>query len=78
MRQGTFREVIVSQVLRPISADGDAIVDPNDEVPDNFRLQTIAEKRFGGRWIRVSRLMEIVPVNGDAEVPGPGSAEAPK
>ena len=61
MKQGTFREVLVSQVLRPTSAEGDAIVDPDEELPENFRLETIAEKRFGARWIRISRATEILP-----------------
>jgi hypothetical protein len=68
MRQGTFREVVVSQVLRPTSARGDLIVDPDDVFPENFRLQTMVEKRFGGRWIRISRLEEVVPVEVSAPV----------
>ena len=61
MKQGTFREVLVSQVLRPTSAKGEAIVDPDEELPENFRLETIAEKRFGARWVRISRVAEILP-----------------
>ncbi len=61
MQQGTFREVLVSQVLRPTSADGEAIVDPDEELPENFRLEMIAEKRFGARWLRISRVTEILP-----------------
>ena len=61
MQQGTFREVLVSQVLRPTSAEGEAIVDPDEELPENFRLETVAEKRFGARWIRISRVTEILP-----------------
>lgn len=67
MRQGTFREVIVSQVLRPMSAQGDPIVDPEDEIPGSFQLETIAEKRFGGRWIRISRVVAIEPTAGPTE-----------
>ncbi len=61
MQQGTFREVLVSQVLRPTSAEGEAIVDPDEELPENFRLEMIAEKRFGARWLRISRVTEILP-----------------
>jgi hypothetical protein len=75
MREGTFREVVVSQVLRPTSARGDLIVDPDDVFPDNFRLQAIAEKRFGGRWIRISRLEEILPV--ETDVSAAGAPETP-
>lgn len=59
MQQGTFHEVLVSQVLRPTSAKGEMIVDPAEELPAGFRLKTLKEKRFGARWIRISRLVEI-------------------
>lgn len=59
MQQGTFREVIVAQALRPTSADGHFGVDPDDVLPDYFHLETIAEKRFGGRMARLSRLVSI-------------------
>jgi hypothetical protein len=57
MKQGTFREVLVSQMIRPSSADGDPVVDPDDELPASFELQTLAVKRFGARWVRISRLV---------------------
>jgi hypothetical protein len=59
MRHGTFREVLVSQVIRPTSARGDPVVDPDEVLPENFHLETVTEKRFGARWIRISRLKEI-------------------
>jgi hypothetical protein len=59
IRHGTFREVIVSQVIRPTSAKGEPVIDPDEELPENFHLETLAEKRFGARWIRISRLTEI-------------------
>jgi hypothetical protein len=34
-------------------------VDPDDLMPPGFKLETIAEKRFGGRWMRLSRLTAI-------------------
>jgi hypothetical protein len=61
LREGTFRDVIVAQALRPTTADGDMGVDPDDLMPPNFRLETIAEKRFGGRWARLSRLVAVDP-----------------
>lgn len=61
LQQGTFREVIVSQALRPTSAQGDLGVDPQDILPDNFRLEPFAQKRFGGRWTRLSRLVAVEP-----------------
>jgi hypothetical protein len=59
LRQGTFHEIIVVQVLRPTSALGDIIVDPDDVLPDSFQVQPITQKRFGGRWIQLSRLVKI-------------------
>lgn len=59
LREGTFRHVFVAQVLRPTTAQGDLIVDPNEVLPPAFRLETVAEKRFGARWIRISRLTGI-------------------
>jgi hypothetical protein len=61
VNQGTFHEVFVAQVLRPTSARGETIVDPDDELPASFRLEPLATKRFGARWIQVSRLTMIEP-----------------
>lgn len=55
--QGTFREVIAVQTLRPTSANGDMGGDPNDLMPPTHRLEPIAEKRLGGRWARQSWLV---------------------
>lgn len=54
--QDTFRSVIAAQALRPTSAKGDLGVDPEDLLPASFRLEPFAVKRFGGRWIRLSRV----------------------
>ncbi len=61
MREHTFSEVIVAQALRPTTANGNFGVDPEDAMPKNYRLETIAEKRFGGRMARLSRLVSIEP-----------------
>ncbi len=59
LREGTFREVLVAQVIRPTTPQGDPIVDPDEILPAAFRLETVAEKRFGARWIRISRLAGV-------------------
>ena len=59
MKEGTFTEVIVSQALRPTSPEGGWGVDPDDLLPDNFHLEPIAQKRFGGRFARLSRIVAI-------------------
>lgn len=61
MAQGTFREIIVAQALRPTTPGGKFGVDPDDVLPDNFRLELLAEKRFGGRMARLSRLVAVDP-----------------
>lgn len=69
LREGTFREVIVAQALRPTSAKGDMGVDPEDLMPESYHLETIAEKRFGGRWARLSRLVSIDEVSAEKTPP---------
>ena len=61
MGLGTFREVIVAQAIRPISGDGGMGVDPDDLLPPSFHLEVIAQKRFGGRLDRLSRIVSIDP-----------------
>lgn len=61
LKEGTFDEVIVAQALRPTSEQGDLGVDPDDLMPDSFHLEPIAQKRFGGRIARLSRLVSIDP-----------------
>jgi hypothetical protein len=61
MGQGTFSEILVTQAIRPSSADGDMGVDPDDLLPPTFHLQKLAEKRFGGRLDRISRIVSIDP-----------------
>jgi hypothetical protein len=61
LAEGTFGEVIVAQTLRPTSVRGEMGVDPNDLMPPEFHLETIAEKRFGTRWARLSRVVSIEP-----------------
>ena len=61
MGQDTFREVLVTQAIRPTDADGDMGVDPNDLMPPSYHLETIAEKRFGGRLDRISQIVSIDP-----------------
>ncbi|MDB6128635.1 MAG: hypothetical protein JWM35_2531 [Verrucomicrobia bacterium] len=59
MAQGTFREILVSQALRPTTPNGRFGIDPDDVLPPNFHLETLAEKRFGGRMERLSRLISV-------------------
>ena len=65
LKEGTFNEVIVAQALRPTTPFGAWGIDPEDQMPEGFRLEPIAQKRFGGRFARLSRLVAIddVPTN---------------
>jgi hypothetical protein len=59
LREGTFQEVVIAQALRPTSINGEMGVDPEDLMPPGYRLEPFAEKRFGGRLARLSRLVAI-------------------
>ena len=59
LQLGTFRDVYVAQVVRPTSAQGEAGIEPEDELPPEFKLQPLERKRFGMRWIRISRLVSV-------------------
>ena len=61
MGQETFSEVVVTQTLREASGDGRVGIDPADVLPPSFHLVTIAEKRFGARMDRISRVVSIDP-----------------
>ncbi len=76
MAQGTFQEVLVSQVIRPTSGDGDAGVDPDEVLPEEFQLEPLEQKRFGARWIRISRLRRIAPPGEASSGAAPASGSA--
>jgi hypothetical protein len=56
---GFFQEILITQELRPASAMGDHQVVPEDVVPKNFQLETLVERRFGTKLVRISRLVAI-------------------
>jgi hypothetical protein len=61
MGQGTFKEVLVVQTMRPTSPGGDYGVDPDDMMPAGYHMETVAEKRFGANLARLSRILSIDP-----------------
>lgn len=61
LQRPTFREILVIQSLRPASVNGDHQLVPEERLPESFKLQSIAEKRFGTKIDRVSRLVAIDP-----------------
>ena len=63
----------MAQALRPTSGAGDMGVDPDDVLPENFHLEPLAQKRFGARWTRISRLVSVDPVPAPAGKKGAGA-----
>jgi hypothetical protein len=59
LARGTFGEILVMQTLRPTSVRGDHQIVPEEELPPGFKLEFVAEKRFGTKLARISRLTAI-------------------
>jgi len=59
LERGTFREVLVTQVVRPTTSGGDAAIEPADRLPEGFKLEPVERKRFGARWMLLSRLVAV-------------------
>lgn len=59
LKEKTFSEIIVAQALRATTPDGDLGLDPSDVLPPNFKLEPITIQRFGHRWTKFSRLVDI-------------------
>ncbi|MDP1579998.1 MAG: hypothetical protein Q8M02_06950 [Candidatus Didemnitutus sp.] len=55
----TFDEVLVMQIYRPIGPDGGFQLEPEDRLPAAYVLEPVAERRFGSRLARISRVAEI-------------------
>lgn len=75
---GTFQEVLVTQTFRPTTAEGDHQLPLADQLPKNFTLEFLAERRFGTRITRISRLVAVeLPVGPTGAVTQGQSASAP-
>jgi len=59
LHEPTFDEILVLQVAKPTSLDGDYEIVPEDRLPPGFKVELIVEKRFGSRLARISRLVEV-------------------
>jgi hypothetical protein len=74
---GTFQEVLVMQTFRPTTAEGDHQLPLADRLPKNFTLEFLAERRFGTRITRISRLVAVdLPVSPSEAAVGKKSASA--
>lgn len=54
-----FTEILVLQTLRPTTGEGGHELAPDEVLPPSFKLQPVAQRRFGTKIIRVSRLLAI-------------------
>lgn len=75
-----IREILVTQGMRPTSRDGAYELMPDDKLPDWFELELLAERRFGTKLARISRLVAVhLPADFKASTPSPvmsGEAQA--
>lgn len=69
-RARSFQEIIVTQRLGPASVDGGWFIEADSRLPEGFVLEPLAEKRFGAKLQRVSRVIDIRPPVADAEKAG--------
>ena len=72
LHEPTFDEILVLQVARPTSLEGDFEIVPEDRLPPGFKVELMVEKRFGSRLARISRLVEVnlPPVRSKSVQPG--------
>lgn len=59
LTQPDFGEILVTQGARPTTKDGDYQLPPEEVLPPWFHLELIAERRFGTKLARISRLVAI-------------------
>lgn len=55
----TFREILVMQSFRPSTREGAHELLPDDILPKGFRTELLAERRFGTKITRISRLVSV-------------------
>ena len=73
MMQPTFNEILVFQTLVPTSGDGDHAPTLESVLPPFFRIEPVAERRFGMNLSRISRLT-AVDLPADWVMPGARSS----
>jgi len=59
LAEPTFREILVLQSMRPSTADGDHQLVPEETLPDWYKLEPVAERRFGTKIALISRLVAV-------------------
>ena len=75
-----FSEILVTQTARPTTREGDYQILPEEALPGWFRLELLAERRFGTKLTRISRLVAVdLPADFKPSTPPPvtsGEAQA--
>ena len=72
-----FSEILVTQGARPSSLEGDYQIPPDEILPVWFHLEPVAERRFGTKLARISRVVAIdLPSDYKPSTPPPVAGEA--
>ena len=69
-----FREILILQGSRPTTADGHFEILPQDRLPPGFKVELVAEKRFGTKLARISRLVAVDLPPADRKPDSPAAA----
>jgi len=79
LAQPDFAEILVTQGARPTSKDGNYELPPEETLPEWMHLELVAERRFGTKLARISRLVSIdLPADfKPSSPPATGSEAAP-
>ena len=59
LQEANFREILVMQSFRPTTAEGDYQMVSDDRLPKGFEVEFLAERRFGTKITRISRLLSV-------------------
>jgi hypothetical protein len=71
-----FNEILVTQSMRPTSPDGQFQLVPEEALPDWIHLELVAERRFGTKLARISRVVSIdLPADFLVSTPPPAGGE---
>jgi hypothetical protein len=78
LHEPNFTEILVLQASCPTSVEGDYEIVPTDRLPPGFKLELLAERRFGTKLARISRLVAVeLPPAEKAPAPAAGAPPAP-
>jgi hypothetical protein len=66
LQDAVFTEILIMQSFRPTTPDGDHQMSPTDRLPKGFEIELLAERRFGTKITRISRLVAVTLPEGKA------------